>query len=160
MSFNIFDKVGRTKVLAALVECEKCCMIDGSSCTTMAKHHIKPFSDNGSNDWKNAMCVTPNNHANIHAGKFNGMTFQCVETWVLRYLGIDFETQIVKIESENKKGMGAGKTISIFIEEPTDEFHTPFLYLPPRPEKNEPNTWSPINKIRKMNKLARQTKIV
>lgn len=155
MAFNIIDIVGEKAILQAIKECKKCCMIDKIKVHTKG-HHIIPDSQDGDGDWSNAIYLSATNHDRIHCGEFNEMTIPCVETWVLRHLGVDFETELVEIDSETTRGIGAGCRMHLFVEVPTQEYHTPFICLKER-KKNKPA--SNVKPWTMKNKLARKVRI-
>lgn len=154
MKFNIFDKVGENLVTQAIGKCMEYCMIENIKVPTRG-HHIIPHSLNGEDDWTNAIYISATNHDRIHLGDFNEMVLPCVETWVLRHFGIEFETELKEIDCVNKGGVGAGKRMHLFIEVPTKEFHTPNIILKreKKSKQEEVMDWSPKNK------LARKVKI-
>ena len=154
MAFNIIDIVGEKAILQAIEECKKYCMIDKVKVHTKG-HHIKPDSDDGDGDWKNAIYLSATNHDRIHYGEFNEMTIPCVETWVLRYLGIEFETTLEEIDCTTTRGIGAGCRMHLFVEVPTQEYHTPFICLKER-KKNKPEAM--VMPWTAKNKLARKVK--
>lgn len=148
MTFNIFEKIEENQINQAIDECKKCCMIDKIKVRTHG-HHFLPDSLDGEGDWSNAIYLSMTNHGKIHDGEFNEKVLPCVETWVLRHFGIEFETELKEIDCTNKGGMGAGKRMHFFVEVPTKEFHTPHIILTERKKNKaelEVMPWSAKNK--------------
>ena len=155
MTFNLLEKVEENQILQAIKECKKYCMIDNIKIRTHG-HHFLPDSLDGEGDWSNAIYLSMTNHGKIHDGEFNEKVLPCVETWVLRHLGIEFETELKEIDCTNKGGMGSGKRMHFFVEVPTKEFHTPFKCLSER-KKNKVE--SQVMPWSAKNKLARKVRI-
>lgn len=149
MTFDLINVVGEQKILQAIKECKKICMVDNVKVRTHG-HHFLPDSQDGAGDWSNAIYLSMTNHGRIHDGEFNGKILPCVETWVLRYLGIEFETELKEIDCVNLGGMGAGTRMHLYVEVPTQKYHTPFKCLDER-KKNKPESnvmpWSAKNKL-------------
>lgn len=155
MAFNIINIVGEEQILQAIKECKKYCMIDKIKVRTHG-HHFLPDSLDGAGDWSNAIYLSMTNHGRIHDGEFNEKVLPCVETWVLRHFGIDFETELKEIDCINVGGMGAGKRMHFFVEVPTKEFHTPHIILNERKKNKSESKVMPWSA---KNKLARKVRI-
>lgn len=153
--FNVFELVGENRVRQALEECRQCCMIEKIKVCTEG-HHIVPDSKDGDGDWTNAIYLSATNHDRIHCGEFNEMILPCVETWVLRHLGIEFKTELKEIDCTTDRGVGAGCRMHLFIEVPTKEFHTPRIILTER-KKNKSEV--KVMPWTAKNKLARKVRI-
>ena len=155
MAFNLFEKIEKNRINHAIKECKKYCMIDNIKVHTKG-HHIIPDSQDGDGDWTNAIYLSATNHDRIHCGEFNEMTIPCVETWVLRHLGVEFETELKEIDCTTTRGIGAGCRMHLFIEVPTKDFHTPHIILSER-KKNKVE--SQVMPWSAKNKLARKVRI-
>lgn len=121
---NIDNKVIQDKI----AKVRETCMIS-DEIKNVVGHHLIPHSLGGTNDWNNAIYLTPNDHVSIHNGEFNEKVLPCAETWIFRQLGLEFETELITVDVINTRGLGAGKRMHYFVEVPKKEYHVPLKIM-------------------------------
>lgn len=147
---TIFELCGADAVMEKIQEARNTCMYSGVRCRVEG-HHLLPRSQNGSDDWSNAIYLSRDNHGKLHDGLFNDEVLPCTETWVMRQLGLDVTTEYKEIDVVNVGGIGAGKRMHFMVEVPIASIHVPYDIL----YSNNKTDISELTDIEFMNRALR-----